>query len=981
MSVYDNFADSPNQIKVEGQEITIKFERTGDATARISWNIPPPAHGCTSGTQAYDGIVITISDNPSNYISTSPKDGVYYNGDPTADRDIHSGDVIDSTAYVVAAIYHDTTTTFVDIDGIKPRTPYYVSGYAVDNVGRYHREGVHSYSLPTGIQSFKAEDLPAMHEIWLYAPVPVTTKTRSGLKPNVTYSLPIKLDEETHIFKINGSNALTYGQLIDEMNLRFMVEDANAYVGSLPPRTGDYHKDSTGVYSQWDGSKLQPVDVLSLTSDPTVPIDGAHWVDSGILKRYNSGNWDIVTPVITSSIAPTILDTNTFWYDGTTVRAWEDGVWCDYVTIITDRDPRLPPVLTNNSFWFSTSNNEAFKWNRTLQKWDDALLIFYDEDPNMLSNGTFWYDETAAQMKQLVGATWEIVAGVIKAKSNIDGSLPAKYVPAVMPGKYWFDTRLEKFFQRNLQNTDWDQIKFLSFPVDPRDRKSCDVWWDATSTVDSLFVWESVSSAWIPVEDFFRQDADPNSSPLLDPNTAWVDSNGTIQVITPTICKKINYINSPINPKNTQVGNVWLDSSGTYHSYQTNGEWSTIMNVIQWPSDPFVVSNGQFWGSTTDNKLFKWNVDHWDEQCLFLGDAIFPKNGAGWYNTVDKILLEWNGKAWNPTIPSIKVQLITRPVLDEYEKFLFSSKKTGCETKLEVLSNGNTLFGGLANTVMFGEPEEGGNEIDAGALYKQLGVGDDGSPDERRALHEDIRMIFGSPAVRVELTKQQLDQCIDNALLVLRKHSTYSYKKTMFFLTLKAYQQVYRLTNRCVGFNKIVGVRAIHRTKAGAFRTAYSQNDNFAYAALQQLYTLGTFDMLTFHLTSAYVEELETLFASRIMFEWLERKRELKIYQVPLSAERVLVEAYIERTEQELLTDRETAYWIKRWAVVEAKGMLAQTRGKFATLPGPNGSTTLNASDLQTQLEQERQQLFDEVQSKGMQDMTDIGMTAHFVIG
>lgn len=69
MSVYDNFADTPNQIKTEGQEITLTFQRTGDNTARISWNIPPPAQGCSSANQAYDGIVITVSGSPANYLS------------------------------------------------------------------------------------------------------------------------------------------------------------------------------------------------------------------------------------------------------------------------------------------------------------------------------------------------------------------------------------------------------------------------------------------------------------------------------------------------------------------------------------------------------------------------------------------------------------------------------------------------------------------------------------------------------------------------------------------------------------------------------------------------------------------------------------------------------------------------------------------------------------------------------------------------
>ena len=142
MGVFDKFADAPNQIKKEGQEITIRFQRTGPTTGRISWNIPPPAAGCSKdGSQAYDGIVLTVNSKASNYLSNAPKNAVFYTGDATGDADLHAGDKLDG-ALVVGAFYNDKTTTYLDVNDILPKTPYYVSGYAVDAQGRYHREGV-----------------------------------------------------------------------------------------------------------------------------------------------------------------------------------------------------------------------------------------------------------------------------------------------------------------------------------------------------------------------------------------------------------------------------------------------------------------------------------------------------------------------------------------------------------------------------------------------------------------------------------------------------------------------------------------------------------------------------------------------------------------------------------------------------------------------------------------------------------------------
>lgn len=978
MSVFDNFADTPNQIRLEGQEITIKFQRTGENTARISWNIPSPINGCPSDRQAYDGIVITVSGKPANYLSTSPKDGVYYDADPTADYDVHSGSVIDG-AYVIGAFYHDKTTTFIDITDIQPKTPYYVSGYAVDAVGRYHREGVHAYSLPTGAQVYTTEDYPARHEIMLYSVNPVLTKSPTGLTVGETYTLPLKMECRQYDVTVNGEDAQNYGDLIDAINRGF-INLMNPYSAPLPPNAGSYYYDGTDFFI-WNGYTLNPVVVIKSTHQLDNPVVGTYWLNTanGTLNQYTITGWQPVLDIITSNEPPSEIQSYAVWFDGTTVRVWENTHWRDYVTYITDRNPQLPPLLQVGDYWYNTVEREIFKWNDITKKWDDALVIYDATDPNTLSVGAYWYDETNEVIKRLAGVNWVTESGVVYVDSEANGEYPDSE-PDPVAGLLWFDTREMKFYQRNLMNIGWDELDFVSLPVNPKKRNLCDLWWNSSPSVDDLYIWEPLSSSWIHVNNFYRQDTDPNTPPLLDPYTAWVDLQGEITLITASDCRQVTYVTSSNDPRAVYDGLIWVDEDGNYHLYD-NGDWILLDSIIKHYADPYSVFEGMLWYDLTTLNLFKYEGTIWVEQCLFIDKGFVPKKEQQWFNTVDEILMEWNGYTWVPTTPFIRVDFAARKCLDEYETLVFSTKKTGCNEAFEILHVGNTLFQSLMHSVIYTDPLDGYDGIDAGVMYSQVGVGDDGSPDERRKLHEDIRMTFGHPSTRVELTKQQLDQCIDNALLVMRKYSTYSYKKAMFFMNLRKRQQVYKLTNRCVGYNKIVDVLAIHRTKAGAFRTAYSQNDNFAFAALQQLYTLGTFDMLTFHLTSSYVKELEILFASRIMYQWLERKRELKLYQLPLGDERVLIEAILERTEQELFTDRETAYWIKRWAIIEAKGMLVQIRGKFATLPGPNGTTQLNANDLSVQMETEREKLIEEIQSKGMQDLTDIGMKAHFIIG
>jgi hypothetical protein len=132
---------------------------------------------------------------------------------------------------------------------------------------------------------------------------------------------------------------------------------------------------------------------------------------------------------------------------------------------------------------------------------------------------------------------------------------------------------------------------------------------------------------------------------------------------------------------------------------------------------------------------------------------------------------------------------------------------------------------------------------------------------------------------------------------------------------------------------------------------------------------------------ASYIEELETLFATKITYSWYEYNRELKVQQIIPGNERVLVDATFERTEQDLMTDRQTNLWLQRWAVAEAKQILSQIRGKFQTLPGPSGSTTLNSQELITQAETEKQELRLMLTDWSMQNLHEYGAAPMLIIG
>lgn len=978
--IYSKYSDSPGQIKKEGQDITLKFVRIDDTTGVISWNIPRPSAGCDANTQAYDGIVITLDNKAANYLSTSPSDGKYYNGDPTADRDLHVGDKLD-TALVLGTFYNDKKTTSLTITGLSPRTPYYVSGYAVDAQARYHREGVHAYSIPNHVGEKLDDDQSAYQDVAIVSSTLVKPTDLTGLESGRDYKFAIQICCKRYDYTIHGRDGLTYNDLVDALNAAF-AQSVCAHTGPNPPNAGEYYLDvpNEALYL-WDGWKNIEQPLIWSTVDPSIPEMETYWYDTDdkILYQYQSIGWVAITNIIKQETDPTTPVCGQVWFDGVDAWEWDGNHWCKLCVIISERNPLLPPVLACNTFWYDEANEELFSWSPEHRMWEDSFAIYYHVDPNALPEGTFWYNEETQKVMVLEDDEFIEQAGVWYKEPTKAGNFPRPPIPSA--GMYWFVRSTGKFYQRNETNSEWDEIVYLSAPTDPRDRKSCDVWWN--SETDALVVWDAVNSTWIAAEAFHISSIDPKLPVELPECSVWYNpATGKIIKILSPLCEELDVIFSSHDPTNLPIGYIWyIPSTGKWMEWD-GGQWQDITPIYS-DEDPYILANGIFWYNPEDKNLQQWMNDAW-ETVYYSTISLVPEKGTVWFNTEDDLFMEWDGVTWIPTNPFVYVSFRTRTCKEDREVLRFSMKKkgcTGCDTEFKIIIESENLFTFLRPSVMYYDPVGGASGLVAGPTYKQLGIGDDGDPAERRALADTIRIALGAPNVTVELTKEQIDYAINNALLVIRKRSSYGYLRGFFFFDILPNQQVYRMTNECVGFNKIVDINTIYRVRGAAFKSAYAWNDAFSFAALQQMYTLGTFDILTYHLTSAYMEELETLFAERIMFQWTERTRELKMHNYMRTRERVLIDCVIERTEQDLLTDRETAHFIQRWAIMEAKFMLSQIRGKYQTLPGPNGSTTLNSQELITQAETERTLLEDELADMVMQDAVGVGMRSHFLLG
>lgn len=974
MGVFDKFADAPNQIKKEGQEITIRFQRTGPTTGRISWNIPAPAAGCKAENQAYNGIVITVNSKPSNYLSNSPKNGTFYNGDATGDADLHAGDKLDG-ALVVGAFYDDKTTTYLDVNDILPRTAYYVSGYAVDAQARYHREGVHGYSLPTGSDEWGLADKAAKQDVILDVVGGVVGSAQTGFVIDTDYTLKLLINKKEYSVTIAGEDALTYTDLVSELKEKLALL-GDVLVSPLAPHADAfYYNATTKELKQWDGAQYVALPVLSHPEDPTLQELNALWYtpSTSMLKQFNGATWGVIN-YISTPMSPAALACDQSWFDGTNVWLYKLTHWEKLYTYIQTRNPLLAPLLTCDDYWYNSTDGSVSVYDVDTKKWDAVNVIYSALDPASLADGTYWYDETAKLVKQLSGnwATLDV--------TYLD-ALPANtadYDAAANSRGYIFARDTGKLLATN--EGVWSEVPdVIHYPVDPRDRAKAPLWWN--STADTLSAWDAVNDHWVAVTNFFQSATDPALPQPVQANSAWYNPDTKeIKLVFKTACKTIYPIVFNGNPGALPSGTAWYDTDDKKW-YLWDGTVFNQVFPLYHETDPYSVVSGYYWYDETDSTLKRFTGVAW--QTLEFDTTPYSNAvGSFWFNSVSDELFMWDGKTWAASTGLASVEMVPPETSTGKSILSFFTRDIGCAANVEVVVDADCLLSKLSVPVIYCDPVGGEDGLVGGAIYNQLGVGDDGSPDERRALHDDIRTILGHPVVQVELTKEQLDLCINNALKELRKYSSWSYKRGVFFLDLKPNQQTYLMTNKCVGFNKVTTVNSIHRTRGMAVNTASVDNDAFTYAALQRLYTMGTFDMLSYHLVSAYMEEMETLFASRIMFNWNEYDRELGIFARITKKERVLVDAFFERTEQDLMQDRQTSMWIQRWATAESKLILANgARGKFTSLPGPNGSTTMNASDLMQQAQDEMTKLREQLEDHSMQNLSGIGLRAHFILG
>lgn len=991
MGTFDIKIDAPGLLRAESLNISIKFDRTGPYTGRISWNIPTPAAGCSSLDQAYCGMLVTLDNTPASGTKI-PVNGTVYNSDINVDTNRFAGDLC-GTAKVIGAFYEDRTTTFFDIQGLTPNTPYYISGFPMDCQHRFFLEGVHAYSLDFNSDSNKTNGTNGTQIAILniaQSPSGVSPDEFTGLMPGINYEFDIQLGviptprtpvdrvyvnptPTQYTIPVSGSNSAKYKDLVVEINKNL------ALIGNIPqgptaPNTGTFYWDNdASILYKWNGTSNVVVDnVIVQSTSPDTVINGSYWYNpsAGTLSVRSTpsigpATWDPVA-IITSTINPLApISDKSYWFDGTNSYVWNGYSWCKTQTYIQDIDPSVYVRDLIGSYWFNNVSGILYKWDNNMEMWITTDAIQYHEDPHHLTIGTYWFDESSNTLQ-----SWGYPAIGWNQQPNLSVIESAPSIPA--PGKFWYNPASQELKQWDGLLLKWNPLLVLSYPMDPTITKFCDAWWNTETNV--MYTWDGINSTWIPVVHFYDQINDPSAPVVVANGATWFcPILKQLSVWNKNCFVPVDYITYPTDPTKTLPdGLVWFNpTNNQYNVFHAATEWTSILPVIT-TNDPTILPVNLPWFNPISKSLQVWNGLSWIS-ILFTLTNPAPVMGTLWFDTNSNTLLSWNGISWVATIPKATLEL------DAHGNFLFTDTTVGSLSFVGLTDI--TLFKSLSTQYRFNSHQPGTDGVSDQPSYNELGIGTDGSIDERLTVMNEIRYELGYPVMDVELTPEQLDYAITKALGEFRTKSSLAYKRGFFFMRVNPETQRYTLTNKVGGFNKIVDILGVQRLTSSFLSSAHGAGV-YGQIVIQHLYNMGTFDLLSYHIMAEYTKQMEVLFAARLTFTWHEQSRELWIHhRFPFSEPMVSVEATVERTEQDLLTDRYTRPWLRRYALATSRLMLAEIRGKYGTLPGAGGGISLNASDLRMAAKEEIDICIQEIDDFIADRPEEIGLGSWFAQG
>lgn len=451
----------------------------------------------------------------------------------------------------------------------------------------------------------------------------------------------------------------------------------------------------------------------------------------------------------------------------------------------------------------------------------------------------------------------------------------------------------------------------------------------------------SIPSAVTPPKNPYNGQAyfDPTTNIVLvwnDQMAAWVQSNQkTVPVGLVTPINTAQFFYNTIDQRLRFFDGVsWVDSSSLNTRVKMGAIWSPYTGTTYFEAAyPVTPVQGDFAFVTVKAQMSAPPTARLELYSL-----------GSWFAPTSNIVQVLIGATWTPIVVGELLYDRVNPHIPTIGDFFYQT------------SNRDLMIWDGSGWTKADVENEGAPTTD------KIGIGTDGSYDERLRLIKVLKHQLGWPQVCVELSEEQFNVAIDNALDEFRRRADNAYTLRHISFTLKRGQTTYYLNDPRDKTDRIVNVLKIHRINQLGISSLSAETGLYAQAFFNQLYQGSNVDVLSIHLMNQLSETYEKIFAGNLSFTWDEASRQMLVLRrINNEEERVVLEVVMERSEQELLIDRWAKQWLQGWAQAELWEMLGEIRSKFGNLPGANGGITLNGDSLLSRAEMQFTELLRQI--------------------
>ena len=219
---------------------------------------------------------------------------------------------------------------------------------------------------------------------------------------------------------------------------------------------------------------------------------------------------------------------------------------------------------------------------------------------------------------------------------------------------------------------------------------------------------------------------------------------------------------------------------------------------------------------------------------------------------------------------------------------------------------------------------------------------------ERQKVIEYVQAMLGSGMIDVELDPIHYNTAIDRALNKFRQRSTNAVEESFGFLTLNVDTNDYVMPKEVMSIRQLFR-RSIGSRSGGGDGGSLFEPFNLAYSNTYLLASTNMGGLATYYAFASYQKMVGKMFGTDINFTFNKTTKLLTIMQRPRADEEVLVWMHNYRPDFNLLQDPYASQWLRDYSLATCKIMLGEAREKFGQITSPQGSTTLNGTQLKAE--------------------------------